>query len=166
MSLALLYNPFTKIAGYEALVLGVVIHLLVTWLASLTGTHMIGYTDITLASDAPFWFFLAEMSAHAVITVLIIGTAGLVLAHSRFRWIDVMGTVLLSRAPLVLAPLVRLFPPFKSFFVLSPVFYLINLAFIIAVIWSIALLYHAFKVSCNPKSRFSTLGFIGAIILS
>ena len=166
MSSEWLYNPYTKIAGYEALLLGVVMHFLVVWLSYFTGTHIIGYSGLTLAADAPFWVFHAEMVIHAVVTILAIGVAGLILARSRFRWLDIIGTVFLSRAPLILTPLARLLPPLKSFYGTSPVVYLITFIFIISVIWSIALLYHAFKDSCNPKSRFTIIGFIGTIILS
>ena len=161
-----LYNPYTKIAGYEALLFGVIVHILIVWLSYFTGTHIIGYSGLILAADAPFWFFHTEMAIHAVVIIVAIGVTGLVLAGSRFRWLDVMGTVLLSRVPLVLTPLARLLPPLKSFYGPSPIVYLITFIFMGSVIWSIALLYHAFKVSCNPKSRFTIIGFIGAIILS
>jgi hypothetical protein len=62
-----LFNPFRFIAGFKALLLGLIVIALTSLLASLSDTHFDGTLDVHLGLQAanmgmklPFWLFLAE----------------------------------------------------------------------------------------------------------
>ncbi|MBV6646157.1 MAG: hypothetical protein KI790_11950 [Cyclobacteriaceae bacterium] len=166
MIISLVLNPYNRLAGIRAIFLGLIIHIVLTSISFYSGTHINSNLFFKLASDTPFWYFLAEMSLHASLNILGLIVTGYLLSRTQFRLIDIIGTALFSRAPLVLLPAARLIPAFKSFYVTSPVIYILILIFIVSVIWSITLLYNAFKISCNPKSKFTNIGFIAAMLLS
>lgn len=163
MKTSLLINPFTKVAGWEALILGLIAHFLLTGLAFHTGTHLPGYLNFLPAADSDFIFFLREISTHTLVLIVAMGLTGYLTAKSHFRWVDLIGTLLLSQTPLLLLPLLRLLPFFKSFSGNSEVIYLLIFVFIVSIIWTISLSFHAFKISCNPKSNLKVFGFIAAV---
>ncbi len=167
MKTQILYNPFIYIAGYKSLLFGSAIILLTSLLAWITGTHQTGLLQFRLASDTPFVYYLLDHSINWVLTFLFLFLAGIIFSQSSIRVIDIAGTSAMARAPLILLPLIRFIPAFKSFMAgfnwhLLTLFIL----YVIVVIWCIALLYNAFKISCNITGQKRIILFIGSMILS
>jgi hypothetical protein len=159
------FNPFILIAGIESFLTGLSVLLLTSYLAYKTGTHYYGLT-IDFAKDSDFWVYLVENSSHWLLLSILLFTAGLIFSKSKLRAIDIFGTTLFSRIPLIIVPLIRTVPIFQSFSFQSAAMYLITGIYLISLIWTIVLLFNAFKVSCNLKNEKLIISFIVGILLS
>ena len=163
----ILFNPFRYIAGYAGFLLGIGIIFLLSFVSWITGTHQFGVLRFRLASDTTFLYFLFDHFIHWILVSTFLYLAGLIFSSSKIRWIDIAGTSAISRAPLVLFPLIRLIPYFQSFITRYSIhFLLLTSIHIIIVIWSIALLYNAFRISCNLVRQKSAMAFIICILLA
>jgi hypothetical protein len=160
------YNPFTYIAGFKSLIGGAIIVLLTAWICFISGTHNYGLINVNFASDMPFSSYLAEHAIHWIAVTLTLYSAGLLFSKSRIRFIDVLGTQGISKLPLLVLPVARLVPVFASFPVNSINMYFLFVLHIIMVIWSVALMFNAFKISCNVKGQRLVVSFILALLLA
>lgn len=165
-SIASLHNPFLFIAGYSAFIIGTSILLLTVYLSYITGTHYNGLINIYFAKDTLFIFYFIEQVAHWIVLSILLFVLGTFLSKSKIRFIDVIGTQSLARAPLILLPVIRTFPLFESFVINSFEMHLLITLFVMLVIWSIALMFNAYKISCNVKHKSLIISFILAILLS
>ncbi len=161
-----LYNPFLKIAGLKSLLIGASGLFLTSYLAFKTGTHYNGLLHIVPAKDSGFWVFFLENISHWIILSILLFLSGLILSKSKLRVIDIFGTTLFSRIPLIIAPVFRTLPIFQSFTIPSPSMFFIIGIYLISLIWTIALIFNAYKVSCNLKNEKLIVSFIVSIILS
>ncbi|MFY0601416.1 MAG: hypothetical protein JXR03_17205 [Cyclobacteriaceae bacterium] len=152
-----IFNPFEKIAGLSALLIGIGMMLTTGLLAGYTGAHFPDFIS-TLISVTTGWYVpLVEiLFIWAVLSILGM-LACQIGGSSNYRIIDVMGTIALSRAPYLLAVLAG----FISSLEVSPkTLQLIVFPIHLAVIgWSLALLYHALKVSGNLKGKSLWISF-------
>lgn len=162
----LFYNPFIHIAGFWSAVAGIVVILFTAWICFITGTHNYGLVNISFASDMSLLAYVAEHFIHWIITVLVLFVAGLLFSKSRIRFIDVLGTQGISRAPLLVLPVVRLIPVFASFPFNSINMYFLFVLHVVMVVWSVALMFNAFKISCNVKGQRLVVSFILALLIA
>ena len=166
MNRAHFYNPFIYIAGYKSLFWGLAGLFLTSYFAFTSGTHFNGILNISLAKDADFWIYLIENVSQWIFLSTFLFIAGLVLSKSKIRGIDIFGTTLFSRIPLIITPLIRAIPFFQSFAYQSPAMYLIIAIYGISLIWSIVLFFNAYKVSSNLKKENLIISFVVCMILS
>lgn len=166
MKIKKLYNPFIYIAGVKSLVIGIISLAITTLLAYLSGTHFGGLFTINFAKDADYWFFAAENTIHWLFLSAFIYVSGVILSKSRIRFIDILGTALMSRMPLMLTPLFRTLPVFESFMVRSWEMYVLIVIYVISLVWTLILLFNAIKVSCNLKNDRLTIAYILCLLLS
>ncbi|WP_420601543.1 hypothetical protein [Flagellimonas sp.] len=159
-------NPFTRIAGFKSLVLGFMAMLLVAYLSFGSGTHFYGFSNIDFAKDSGFKFFFLEHLISWLVISLLLYASGLMLSKTRIRIIDVFGTALLARIPLIIVPLIRYIPYFKSFVVESVAMYVVTLIYLLSLSWTIVLLFHGFKVSSNLRGTTLTITFICSLVIS
>lgn len=161
-----IYNPFISIAGIKSILFGFSGLLLTSFLAYITGTHYYGHLNIEFAKDSPFWIYLVENSISWIVLSILLFISGLILSKSRIRVIDIFGTILFSRIPLLLLPLIRLIPALQSFVSQSPEMYFLIVIFWISMIWTVILSFNAYKVSCNLINEKLVISFIVCIILA
>lgn len=167
-----LYNPFTKIAGFKSFIIGLTALLINTYLAFKTGTHFKTGTyfsdlfSIDFAKDSDYWVFLTESLSNWLFISTFLYISGLILSKSKIRVIDILGTTLLSLIPLIITPLIRMLPVFQSFMHQSWQRDTIEGVYLISLVWTIILLFNAFKISCNLKNERLVTSFIISIILS
>ncbi len=166
MKSKVLYNPFNQVAGFLSLILGLFGLSVVTWLAFITGTHFNGLTHIAFARDSEYWVFLTESLSNWFFIAAFMHLSGLILSKSRIRAIDVWGTTLLSRLPLVITPMIRTLPVFQSFLIQSWQRYFLHGVYLTSLIWFLILLFHAFKISCNLKNDKLVASFIISMVLA
>jgi len=160
------YNPFTQIAGLKSLILGFLGLFSTTFLAYKTGTHFYGLLNIDYAKDSDYWVFLTENVSNWIFLSTFMYLSGIILSKSKIRVIDILGTALLSRIPLIIAPLLRTIPLFQSFSFQSWEMYFIPGVYLISLIWTIALLFNGYKISCNLKNEKLVVSFIVCLIIS
>ncbi len=161
-----LINPFIWIAGLKSLLLGLTGLILISVTSFLTGTHMAGLSNIDFAKDAVYSIYLMEHLIGWIVLALFLYLSGCIFAKTRIRPIDILGTSLLARFPLILAPILRFIPGFDSFLFGSWQMYLIAGLFVLSVTWTIVLLLNGYKVSTNLKDERLWTSFISGLILS
>ncbi len=161
-----LMNPFIRIAGYKSLLIGFAGLLLISFISYITGTHFNGLLFVGFAKDSKFVYYLLEHIIGWISIFIFLYLSGIILSKTQFRLIDVLGTSLLARLPLIIAPLIRLLPYFQSFVFQSWEMYFIYGVYLLSVIWTIVLLFNAFKISCNLKNERLIISFAVSMILS
>ena len=159
------YNPFERIAGWQALVIGVVIMALTAVAGKFSHLAFDGVLDAhpaTFDLSASF----AMQTVNFLVSFLSMWLAGVIFSKTKLRAIDVAGTMALARTPMLPVALLSFLPVVPA----SPydiahvfVFFLISIPFII---WMIALMYNAYSVSCNLKGTRAILSFIGALVVA
>ncbi len=180
-----IFNPFHRIAGLKALGLGFLIIVITALFAFLFNTHFPGLLDIKYGYKETYGFlnFLSYGIVNLMSMSVFIYLAGLLLSKSSVRFIDVIGTQTLARAPLLLAPFLNtsgliekggaylLFKylehghPTSLSRVEFILFIFFTLLMILLIAWMITLMYNAYKVSCNVKGSKAVVSFIIIIFL-
>lgn len=166
MDSSYLINPFIRIAGYRSLFIGFAGLLLISFISFITGTHLIGLLNVSFAKDSKFVYYFLEHIIGWIAIFTFLFLSGIILSKTKFRLIDVLGTTLLARLPLIIAPIIRLLPYFQSFVIQSWEMYFIYGVYLLSAIWTIVLLFNAFKISCNLKNERLIISFAVGLILS
>ena len=184
--LSWVYNPFTQLAGWKAFGIGFIILCLATFVGYLGNTVFYGISIKTVQSVTLGNAFFLQFMGLAV-TVLIMWATALVFAkHVRFQ--DILGTITFAKYPLTPITFViwlfnkpienftnkmlsidltnyneiaNLFTVFDYLLIL-----LITIVIIPMFVWTIALLFNAFRVSTNLKGGKCILLFIAALLIS
>lgn len=165
-----LYNPFTYIAGSQALVVGSIIMILTIFCAYYGNMHFNGVIDAHYGAPQPLVTYLLEQLIAWGSPVIVFYLLAFLLSHSNFRFIDIAGTIAIARAPMLLVAIIALLS--KSHMQnLNPnevdgTVIAISLLMLMPIIWMIALMYNAFTVSVNLKGTKAIAGFICGIILA
>jgi len=160
------YNPFERIAGWQALVIGVVIMALTAVAGKFSHVAFNGVLNVNPWATFDLSTFFVIQAINFVVLSLTMWLAGVIFSKTKLRAIDVAGTMALSLSPMLLLAVICFLPVVPA----SPydiprmiVFWLISLPFFI---WIIALLYNAYSVSCNLKGTRAILSFIGALAVA
>lgn len=163
-----LINPFRRVAGGEALFAGFGIMLLTAAIAWQSSTHFDGVLDSHTGSlAAPAWVYFTEPFIAWACALSVFGLVATLGSGSRFRWIDLAGTLALSRAPMLLAAILGFAVPRQTDPVnISPTVLLLAIPLIGILVWTIVLMFQAFKVSIHPKAGRAGLLFSIAIIVA
>ena len=181
-----IYNPFEKIAGWRAFGIGILILGITTVLGYFCNTVFFGISIKQVHSITLCQAISLQMLGLAVLVAVMYLVA--VLSVKRVRFQDILGTVTLAKYPLLLT--IPLFWAFNDMIreitdnllanlqtsaydimsevsafdlVMLMVFTLVSLAILV---WTIALLFNAFKVSTNIKGAKCGLLFTAIIIIS
>lgn len=172
--LKLMINPFTRIAGWQAFIVGSVIVALSGIIGSFGNVAFDGVIDMHLVKEVnlqqSFYYLLISITS----LVVIMWITGLIISKG-FRFIDIMGTMILSKAPFLLMAIAGLFaiaPDMNQLLknpmvIMSSPGFLITIALSIPImIWTVTLMYNALKISCDVKGIKLTIAFIVAIFVS
>ena len=161
-----LINPFERIAGWQALFIG---------LAAMALTAVVGQINHvafhgTLYIDPITTFSLSTLfimqAVDFLVLFLIMWLTGVCFSKTKPRTIDIAGTMAMARVPMLLMAIVCFLPITPA----SPydiprlvVFILICIPF---MIWLVALMYNAYSVSCHLKGARAVVSFIGALLVA
>jgi len=177
-----LFNPFSFVAGYQALLLGLGIMLISALLGFLGNTHFDGVLDVHKGLGTPLWFFLAEGIINWLSIAMPLFFFGLTISNSSVRMIDVFGTQALARWPYIVTCVVMLPEANQRFstYIISRftsmaasvtinytdmlIFIFASLVAVIMAVWMVALMYKAYTVSCNIKGTRAIVTFIVSLI--
>ena len=177
-----LFNPFSFVAGYQALLPGLWIILISAFIGFLGNTHFDGLLDVHKGLEAPLWFFLAEGIIDWLTIAIPLFFFGLVVSNSSVRMIDVFGTQALARWPYIVICVVMLpaanqrvgvYLVAKFGLAAAPAainymdIFIFGFAIIVGIfmaIWMVALMYKAYTVSCNIKGARAIITFIVSLI--
>ncbi len=165
-SKTLLYNPFLYLAGFKSLVMGTVSILLLAFFSYTSGTHYLGLVIPMFAKDETFPYFLSEHLVHWTIVSVLLFISGMIFSKSRIRFIDVLGTQALALFPLIILPFFRLLPPFESFYLFSVNYFFLYGLHVVMAIWTVTLMFNAYKITCNVKHNSLVISFITSVFIS
>lgn len=178
----ILFRPFRFVAGWEALLPGIVLMVLLSYLGYTSKTYFDGALDIHLGSlnhTLPYLLHLwYQLSSWICLTAILYITAKLA-SKSSIRLLDMAGTLALSRIPLILITLFAFIPnvhiaiepnaDLQSMIQLlsENIIWLIltSIVSIVVMVWWIALMYNAYSISSNLKGTKAGVSFaIGLIV--
>jgi hypothetical protein len=171
-----LFNPFIYIAGTKSLIIGWLVMAITACICFFSKTHLTGVIGLQRSEIiVPFIFYFIEVFVDWACLTLIFYFSGLIFSKSAIRFIDVAGTQALARWPMILGAVtgfgikvpanIHNMPVKDLTLSISGSMLLFGLLAIILIIWMIALMYQAFKVSCNLKGSKATGVFIGGLII-
>lgn len=182
--LKFLYNPFEKIAGWQAFAVGIVIVIISVLIACDSNQYFEGVFNIRLIQDANLQMAFIYQSVSLILMVLLFYCSGLIFSKG-VRFQDVLGTVTLSRTPYIIPAFFGyifnydemqqftsslfsnlLSNDFQNIMGNLSLLMLIALVLILVLIWYVILLWNAFRVSTDIKGGKGVLIFIAVIILS
>lgn len=183
-----LFSPFAHIAGWKALLIGVIAILLAGHIGSYSNTHFDGVLDVHSGRSAPYWFFLAAGIVDWLCMAVSFWIIGKIVVKKSFRAIDIFGTQAMARWPTILTALVTLPPAYTRFThaliqfsrtqkfpdgynPMDAVAFGVAVAVMLMVLlWTVRLMFNSYKISCNPDSgkigRTFIIGLIVAEIAS
>lgn len=150
MKIQFLVNPFVKIAGYKALALGLLLLFISSFLASFNGIHFDGVLDVHLGGVTGWIVPLLENLYNLIILYLFALILCKIFSSSHFRIIDILGTIALSRGPLVLASSVG-FLDINTNDPYDIMNIIIGFVMLFFVVWTLILLFHSLRISANLK---------------
>jgi hypothetical protein len=169
-----LFQPFKRIAGIEAFVIGLIIAAFTAVIGSFSGVVFDGIIDVHFEKELTMSKSLICMVIDIVSLVLFMYLAGLIVAKG-FRFVDMLGTMTLSRAPFILISIAGFIasPPavqeiFRNPFVIfeSKGFIVMMLLTIPVIFWVIILMYRAFTITTGVNNTKSLVAFSFAFFVA
>lgn len=172
-----IFNPFTRVAGWQALGFGMLAMAAAAALAIPSKLRFDGVLDAHFYANVVWWQPFADQLINWLTLTILFTLAAFIIGKSHFRLIDIAGTLALARAPMLVASLAGLPGIVSSFFteipqitskavLAMPSFWLVvSLALLMvwATVWSAILIYNAWSISAHVKG--TRAGFSYAICL-
>lgn len=172
--LGLIVNPYTRIAGLPAFGLGLIFTILIGFTGAANGVVFDGVLDVHFPGNVTIVNSFLYLAIDLFSLVLVMFLAGLFVSRS-FRFVDILGTMTLSKAPFLILALAAYFvtvPDLKDIlkdpnivFQSTSFLFILILSFPI-IIWNITLIYNAFKVSCDVKGTTLNLNVIFGLLFA
>jgi hypothetical protein len=169
-----MFNPFTRIAGWQAFGLGLVFVIFMGVIGTYSNVSFNGALDAHFIQHMTFISSFSLLAIDLISLILIMYITGLIISKG-FRFIDILGTMTLAKAPLVIIAFAGYFNKtiFQNTIPENPIEMFQSITFIILmilsvfiIIWNITLMYNAFKTSCDVKGSKLTIAFIIALVAS
>ena len=171
-----LFNPFMYMAGTKALVIGWCIMLASAVICFFTKTHFDGIIDVHSGLSSATHIYFLEALIDWALPVILFYIAGLIFSASAIRLIDVAGTFALARWVMIIPAIIGIgvsdhVPPPNATIdevlkFITPAVIIVGLLTVLIAIWMIALMYNAFRVSCNLKGGKATGIFIVTLLIA
>ena len=171
---SLIFNPFKRIAGWEAFGIGLVIVALTTFTGNFAGIYFDGVIDMHFAENFDSLKSWLMIPINIISISVIMWLAGITVSKN-FRFIDILGTMTLSRAPFLLIAFASFFVkvPDLSGIMQDPIVVFDSVSFIIIliftfpiIIWSVTLMYNAYKISTGASGQKLSISFIFGLIIA
>lgn len=177
-TLNLLINPFSKIAGWEAFVVGSLMLSTIVFVGYVNNICFPGAISIKYSSELTLTSAILWQIIGLLPMILLVYLSGLLFSKN-VRFQDALGTITLARFPYIFVALSGFFTGNVSevtlvksvldkTFRIQDYFGLVVFSFICIIfsIWVVILSYNAFRVSTNIKGAKSIVIFIIIVVLS
>ena len=172
-----LFNPFVRIAGEQALAIGLIVIVASGLAAAAAGVHFDGLIDFHPGYRVSLWVPIVEgLLNWSVIAVLLVLVSFLV-APRTVRVVDIAGTQALARFPLLLGALACVPGPVREandelvaaaiegrMATPTAASLVAGLFAVVCAIWMVWLMWKAFSVSCNQRGGRAAAIFVAAVI--
>jgi len=171
---SLMINPFTRIAGWQAFGIGLAVVVATGITGAFSHVAFDGAIDMHLTQKLSVLNSFLFLAIDLFSVVIIMTATGFIISKS-FRIIDILGTMTLSRVPLILIAFAGYFTvspdineilknPYVVFHSVS--FIIFSILSIPVIIWTIILMFNALKISCGVKGSKLGTAFIIALLVS
>ena len=179
-----LFNPFRYIAGLRSLLVGIAVLFLTAVAGYFSHTHFPDILSVKLCPGFPLWYFVLQVFTNWLVISILLYVAALTFSTSSVRAIDVFGTQALARFPYLLTALMGFFGALRKFgkYIMYVQFHrgepvdlssgeatfavLLMIISLLFSIWTIILMFNAFRVSSNIKGGKAIALFIVAFVVS
>ena len=181
-----LFRPFTYVAGWQAMLLGIAVILLTGAIGSFSGAHFDGVVDMHTGTRTPLLVFLCEGLIDWLLLAIVLLIFGLVISKTNFRVVDLLGTQALARWPFVFSAIIafpsarssRRFGEYLLATIRNPansppishtdviIFIAVTVVVLLMICWFIALAYRSYSISCNIRGGKAIGTFIAAILIA
>jgi hypothetical protein len=168
-----LFNPFTYVAGGQALGIGMLVMAITSVVGFYSHAHFDGVLHMSPGVPSPFMIFAIEQLVCWLCVLLTFYAGGKFFSTSSIRLIDVAGTTALARWPAIMLVTLGFWinvphttlpqELLESLTVTTIVSLLLSIVF---VVWMVALFYNAFRVSCNMKGGKGVAVFVVALLVA
>lgn len=172
--LDLLINPFTRIAGWQALMSGITVFALTIYIGFNGNAYFDGIIDMHFVENAVLKYS-ALSGIISLITLSVVMSIACTLVTKNFRFIDILGTMSLAKAPFLILAVVSLFVkmPALEQILQNPLILFTSVSFIVmlvtsipVIIWTIILMYNGLKVSVGIKGIQLNVVFVTTLIVA
>ncbi len=145
---SLILNPFQRIAGWSALLIGLVAMLISGLMAGYYGAHFPDLITVLFTVSTGLYVPIAELLYGWVLlslwSIILFSTFRI----RNFRIVDLFGTIALSRTPYLLIAVLNAVASYFGYFNQAIIIPLL----LIPLVWSYILIYNALQVSGNLKA--------------
>jgi len=171
---SLILNPFTRIAGWQAFGVGLMFVISTGIICTFSKVAFDGVIDMHLVKRLTLLQSFEFLAIDLISLVTIMTATGFIISKS-FRIIDILGTMTLSRSPLLILAIAGYFTisPDINEIIRDPILVFQSVSFIIIIllsipvtIWSIILMFNALKVSCGINGNKLGSAFIIALLVA
>lgn len=171
-----MFNPFIRIAGWQALAIGLTGIVASGLVAAAGGLHFDGLLDAHVGvSTLPLWVPVSEGLLNWFAITTLLGLASLLFAPPTTRLVDIAGTQALARWPLLVPALICVLPWVRRAFAaqagngagtgfLEWEIVVGACSMIIGSVWMIWLMWEAFSVVFNMRGGPAFALFVAAVI--
>jgi hypothetical protein len=161
-----LINPFERIAGWQALVIGVAVMALTAVVGQINHVAFDGALDVHVGATFSLSASFAMQAIDFLALFLTMWLAGVCFSKTKPRAIDIAGTMALARVPMLLLAIVCFLPIAPANLSDIPRIIVFMIVYLFFAIWMIALMYNAYSVSCHLKGTRAVISFIGALLVA
>jgi len=166
--MSFLFNPFHKIAGAKALFMGLVFAIITLIIAPFSYSAFDSALGFHKAQFENWWSYTAVNCISWISLVFVYCIAAILFSKTKFRLVDIVGTTLLARAPLLIIAIIAFYLPelhkediqHLDEFHLSFIAIIALISIVLCTIWMVALLFNAYRVSLNIKGNKAIWTFI------
>lgn len=170
--MSFIFNPYHKIAGSKALMIGFAFAFITLVIAPFSYAAFDGVLDFHKIHFDNSWVYVALYLISWIVLTITFGFSGMLFSKSKFRWIDIFGTTLLAKSPLLLVAVIAFFIPeikveeiqnLNGFpFGISAIIAILMSIF--CIIWMVTLLFNAYAISLNIKGNKLIWSFILSLL--
>ena len=162
-------NPFERIAGAKALLIGLTVILATAFIGSLSGTTFDGVFDVHFYEHSFLYAIGVQLISWAVL-VLLMWISIKIFIRTKFRFIDLAGTLAFARIPFLFLAFSGFVPALKNIGIdildkLPLIFIFAFLSFLF-IGWSIFWMFKAVSVSANLKKPIYILLFVVVLFVA
>ncbi|MFC1462936.1 hypothetical protein ACFLQU_04940 [Verrucomicrobiota bacterium] len=179
-----LFNPFTRIRGWEALLYGLLVITLTGYVGATSNTHFDGVLDTHTGMPAPWWMFLAEGLIDWLSLAGTLWVFGRLASRGSVRNLDLFGTQALARWPMFIAAVVCMSDGYTRFTESltkrltgagkgapivtedAVVFGVVIAVMLVAMCWMVYLMYRSYAMACNVRGGRGIGTFIAGLLVA
>ena len=173
-----LFNPFIRIAGGQALAIGLTVIVVSGLVASVAGVHFDGVLDFHPGYSLAYWVPIVEGLVNWAVIAGLLVLVSILVGRRTVRPIDIAGTQAMARFPLLLATLACVPPSVRREHeelvsalaqgrLMLPQgweFVVVGLVTTVCSIWMVWLMWKGFSVSCNQHGGRAVAIFAAVVV--